>query len=97
MSGNLSNILLEPIITEKSTALSQHDKYTFKVAKDATKSSIKKAFQEIFPDKKVLSVKTLIVRGHKRRTKYGHSLPKDGKKAVVTASGSKITYFPEVS
>ena len=97
MGNQSSDILLEPIITEKSTALSQFNKYTFKVAKDATKTSIRNAFQEIFPGRKVESIQTLKITGHKRRTKSGFTRPKDSKKAVVTASGPKIEYYPEVS
>ena len=97
MSGNLSQALLKPIITEKSSALSQQNKYTFKVTKCTSKSAIKKAFEEIFPDRKVISVQTLCLKGHRKRTKSGYRLPRDGKKAIVTASGSKIEYFPDVS
>ncbi len=97
MSNKASDILLEPVITEKSTALSQHEKYTFKVANCATKSTIKKAFEEVFPSNKVLSIQTVKVKGHLKRTRFGSTLPKDGKKAVITASGPKIEYFPEIS
>lgn len=97
MGKQSSNILLEPVITEKSTALSQFNKYTFKVSKDATKTSIKKAFEEIFPGRKVEKIQTLKISGHKRRTRTCFTRPKDSKKAVVTASGPKIEYYPEVS
>lgn len=97
MSKNLSDILLEPIITEKSSTLSRFDKYTFKVSKSATKGAIKKAFEEIFPNRKVLAIQTLKIKGHTRRTKSGFKLPVDAKKAIITASGAKIEYFPEVS
>ena len=97
MTNRSSDILFEPIITEKSTALSQHDKYTFKVAKHATKSIIKKAFEEVFPGRKVLSVQTSKIKGHLKRTRFGFSLPKEGKKAVITIDGPKIEFFPEVS
>ena len=97
MDKNPSNILLKSIITEKSTALSQQNKYTFKVSKHATKTTIKKAFEEVFPGRKVLSVQTLKIKGHTKRTKTGFKFPKDGKKAVVTALGAKIDYFPEIS
>ena len=97
MSRHSSNILLEPIITEKSSTLSRLNKYTFKVAKGADKGSIKKAFEEIFPGRKVLAIQTLKVKGHKKRTKSGFKLPLDSKKAVITATGEKIQYFPEIS
>ena len=92
-----TTILNEPVITEKSTVLSHANKYTFYVSKSATKSEIKKVFEEVFPKRKVLSVQTLPGRGHKRRTKRGFKLPRDKKKAVITIQGDRIEYFPEVS
>lgn len=97
MKLSLADILLEPIITEKSTALAQHNKCTFRVPHYATKELIKKSFQEVFPGRKVLSIKTLGVKGHKRRTKFGFKLPQDEKKTVITFEGDKIEYFPEAS
>ena len=97
MSNHSSSVLLESIITEKSSALSQHNKYTFKVTKSATKSQIRNAFEQVFPGRKVLAIRTLKIKGHRKRTKSGYTLPKDGKKAVVTAEGAKIEYFPEIS
>ena len=97
MSNNSSNILVQPLITEKSTALSRNNKYTFFVSKGATKTSIRKAFEENFPGRKVLRIQTLVQRGHKRRTKGGFTSPKDKKKAIITTSGARIEYFPEVS
>ena len=93
----LSNVILEPVITEKSTALSQHNKYTFMIANNATKSDVRSVFSEIFPGRKVLSVQSLKIKGHKKRTKSGFKLPVDRKKVVVTVEGPKIEYFPEVS
>lgn len=89
------DIILEPLITEKSTALTAHNKYTFKVAKAASKPQIRKAFELIFPNRKVLSIQTLKLKGHAKRTKSGIKLPKDGKKAVITCQGDRIEYFPE--
>lgn len=97
MSKSLSKTLQEPVITEKSTALSRNNKYTFYVSKDATKTQIKKVFQDVFPGRKVLSVETLAQRGHKRRTKSGYKSPRDKKKAVISIEGDKIEYFPELS
>lgn len=97
MEEKSSNVILEPIVTEKSTALGQQSKYTFKVAKGLTKSVIRKAFAEIFPGRKILKVQTMTLRGHKKRTKSSYTKPKDGKKAVITIEGAKLDYFPEVS
>lgn len=97
MRKSFQDILIEPIITEKSTALSGFSKYTFKVAKDATKHQIKKAFEEVFPNRKVQKIQTLKLMGHKRRTKRSFKPPHDLKKAVITTSGERIEYFPELT
>lgn len=97
MGKSFSDILVEPIITEKSTGLSNFNKYTFKVMKAATKHEISKAFEEIFPNRKVVKVQTLKIMGHRRRTKAGFKVPRDLKKAIITASGDRIEYFPELT
>lgn len=96
MSKNLTSIL-KPVITEKSTALSKQNKYTFKVVKDASKDLIRKSFLEVFPDRKIKSIKTLKLKGHSKRTKSGIKFPIDGKKVIITIDGPKIEYFPDVS
>ncbi len=97
MTKNISDLILEPVITEKSTALSQQNKYTFVVANQATKDHIKNAFVQIFPGRKILNVKTIKIQRGTKRTKSGlkHLPPK--KKAVITIDGPRIDYFPEVS
>ena len=95
MSKNITSIL-EPIITEKSTALSKQNKYTFKVVKNASKDLIRKSFIEVFPDRKIKSIKTLKLKGHAKRTKSGIKLPVDGKKVVITIDGPRIEYFPDI-
>lgn len=97
MNRNLSDILLEPVITEKSTALAKHKKYTFKVAGGVTKYSIKQAFEQIFPGRKVLDINSLVIKGHTKRTRTGIKFPKDSRKAVITIDGPAIEYFPDVS
>ena len=89
--------ILEPIITEKSTALSQQNKYTFKVLKGASKNEIRRDFALIFPDRKIKSIQVLKQKGHAKRTKSGIKFPIDNKKAVITIDGPKIDFFPEVS
>lgn len=97
MSKGFSDVLFKPVITEKSSVLSKSNKYTFKVARHATKSSIKSAFEAIFKGRKVLSIKTLKIKGHLKRTKTGFKYPIDSKKAIVTIEGPRIDYFPEVT
>ena len=97
MTKNVQDVILEPVITEKSTALSQFNKYTFQVGVNASKPAIKHAFEQAFPERKVKSIQTLKIMGHKRRTKLGFKLPRDFKKAILTVEGPKIDFFPEVS
>lgn len=79
-------IILEPIMTEKSYAGFPNKIYTFKVNKNANKIEIKKAVEELF-EVKVARVNTLIVKGtvKTRRTKSGEVTGRtsDYKKAVV--------------
>lgn len=77
------DVILKPIITEKSMQGLGERKYTFKVAKDANKIEIAKAVAELF-GVKVKKVNTLIVNGKfKRQGAHGGYTP-DWKKAVVT-------------
>lgn len=89
-----SEIILAPVITEKSMSGSDMKKYTFKVAKDATKIDIAKAVAELF-GVKVSKVNTINVRGHVRR--YGRYEGKTAswKKAVVilTEDSKPIEFF----
>ena len=55
---SLSDIIISPVITEKSTILQESGKYTFKVSNNADKSSVKKAIEEIF-EVKVVAVNIL--------------------------------------
>ena len=56
------DVILSPVITEKATMGSEHNKVTFKVARHATKPQIKEAVEKLF-DVKVKNVNTLIRRG----------------------------------
>jgi large subunit ribosomal protein L23 len=76
--------------TEKGTSLESQRKYTFYVAKDSTKITIKKAVEEIYKVK-VDAVHTLIVAGKPKRVRYQLGYTSDWKKAIVTLKeGSKI-------
>jgi large subunit ribosomal protein L23 len=89
-------ILRRPLIlTEKGNALkeSQH-KFLFEVAPTATKSQIRAAVEQQFPEVKVLAVHTMIVRGRIRRMGRGHAKTQNWKKAIVTLrEDDKIEYF----
>ena len=80
------DVIIKPVISEKSYGLLELNKYTFEVRPDANKSHIKLAVQEIF-DVKVTSVNTLNRDGKRRRTRQGWGKRKDVKHAIVTIDG----------
>ena len=88
------DIVIRPIITEKSRAGSVMKKYTFEVAKSATKVDIKRAVEELF-GVKVSKVNTLHVRGHLRRQGRTEGYTPSWKKAVVTLTedSKSIEFF----
>lgn len=77
------DIVLRPIITEKSMDGLKDKKYTFEVAKDANKIEIKKAVEELFKVD-VKSVNTINVRGKNKRMGVHTGLTRSWKKAIVT-------------
>lgn len=84
------DVIVGPVITEKATNLSEHNKVVFKVAKTATKPQIKTAVEKLF-DVKVESVNTLVTKGKTKRFKGQLGQRSDVKKAVVTlAEGHSI-------
>ncbi len=92
---NPRDILIEPLVTEKSYAQTEAGKYTFVVHPDADKPAIRAAVEEVF-GVRVVSVNTLKRPGKKRRStrtwKYGKT--PERKLAVVTvAPGEKIDLF----
>ena len=78
------DIILKPIITEKSMEMLTQGKYTFKVAKDSNKIEIAKAVEALFPGVKVAKVNTISVRGRLKRMGRNAGYTSDWKKAVVT-------------
>lgn len=96
------DIIIKPILTEKSYAGVANKVYTFKVAKSANKIEIKNAIEELF-DVKVERVNTLNVKGKKRtqNTRQGRTVGKtsDYKKAVVklTDDSKTIAFFDSLS
>ncbi len=85
-----SDIIIAPVITEKSMANRQNNVYTFKVVKDANKTEIKRAVEEAFKVS-VKSVNTLNTKSKRRRVGRYSGRTKTYKKAIVTLeSGSSI-------
>jgi large subunit ribosomal protein L23 len=82
--------ILSPVITEKATYLSEHNKVVFRVAMDASKDEIAAAVQELFKVT-VVKVNTLIVKGKTKRWRGRPGRRSDVKKAIVTlAEGQSI-------
>ena len=77
------DIILAPVVTEKSSADMQEGKYTFRVAKKATKVQIKNAVEKLF-EVKVLKVNTITVKGKEKRVGAHLGKTSDWKKAIVT-------------
>ncbi|MFD0987077.1 50S ribosomal protein L23 [Methyloligella solikamskensis] len=89
-TASLYDVILSPVITEKSTAASEFNQVIFKVRQDATKAQIKKAVEKLF-DVKVLAVNTIVRKGKNKRFRGIPGRQKDIKKAVVRlAEGEKI-------
>lgn len=93
---NLRDVLIRPLITEKSNAGMQDNKYTFVVPLNATKVAIRQAVETIFKVK-VVDVNTIRVMGKiKRMGKHSGKRP-DIKKAIVkVAPGQRIEFFEGV-
>ena len=99
MSKHMSNIILSPMLTEKSNSLTeQFNKYVFKVSIKSNKMQIKKALESRF-DVKIKKVSTVLVKGKSKNTTVksgGHVIRTSGyreswKKAIITLNeGDKI-------
>ena len=92
--SNAYDIIISPIISEKSMEMIQDKKYTFKVDKRANKIEIKKAIEEIFKVE-VEKVTTLNVMGKMKRVGVHQGKTPDWKKAIVKLKGSKTIEFFE--
>ena len=77
------DIIIKPIITEKSNSGLENGKYTFRVAKNATKVQIADSVEALF-NVKVLKVNTITVKGKEKRVGANSGRRPDWKKAVVT-------------
>lgn len=86
-------IIIKPVVTEKSVDLMQENKYCFKVAKDANKIEIKNAIEEIFKVT-VVNVNTVNVHGKMKRMGRTQGMTASWKKAAVTLrEGDSIEVF----
>ena len=89
-------IIIRPVITEKSAAAQAEGKYTFEVNKKATKIDIKNAVEKLF-EVKVADVKTVNVKGKPKRQGVHAGKTADWKKAIVTieTEAKSYTYLAE--
>jgi len=86
------DILISPVISEKSYGLLDEDKYTFVVRPDANKTQIKIAVEKVF-GVKVAGVNTLNRQGKRKRAKGGFGKRADSKRAIVTLREGRIEIF----
>jgi large subunit ribosomal protein L23 len=84
------DVIIAPVISEKSYGLLEERQYTFLVRPDANKTQIKVAVQQIF-DVQVASVNTLNREGKRKRSRRGFGKRKDTKRAVVTVTPDSRT------
>jgi len=86
------DVLIAPVISEKSYGLLDENKYTFIVRPDANKTQIKIAVEKVF-GVKVSDVNTLNRQGKRKRTKSGFGKRADTKRAIVTLREGRIEIF----
>ena len=90
---NHRDVLVKPVVSEKSYSLMDLGKYTFEVDPRSNKTEIKIAIEKVF-GVKVASVNTLNRQGKTRRTRFGLGKRKDVKRAIVTlVAGESIDVF----
>lgn len=87
------DVIVRPVISEKSYDLIEHNRYTFEVAKTASKPQIADAISEIF-GVTVTNVNTMNVTGKPRRVRIAKGKTRNWKKAIVTLKdGDSIEFF----
>ncbi len=95
-------VLIKPLVTEKMTALMEQGHYAFVVRSDANRIEIREAIQARYPAAKIKEVRTMIVRGKRRRQHTRRGLVEGRvasyKKAIVTLQpdSEQIDFFEEV-
>ena len=87
------DVIIRPVVSERSYDLMEQGKYTFEVAKKAPKEEIAEAVEKLF-NVYVLKVNTINVRGKAKRVRYQVGMTRSWKKAIVTlAPGEQIEIF----
>ena len=95
ITKNPRDVIIRPIVSEKSYNLIDQGKYTFEVAPGSNKTEIKQAVEVIF-NVKVASVNTLNRIGKTRRTKFGMGKRKDTKRAIITLKSGSIDLISNI-
>jgi large subunit ribosomal protein L23 len=96
--GELADLILQPLVTEKATYLMEENKYVFEVKPQATKPQIKAAIESLF-DVEVAKVNTMNPPRQKRRVGRFIGYKPQYKKAIVTlkeGSSLQTTFFPDL-
>jgi len=87
------DVIIAPVVSEKSYGLLDENKYTFIVALGSNKTQIKQAVEQVF-GVKVTNVNTINRQGKRKRTRFGYGKRKDTKRAIVSlAEGERIDIF----
>jgi large subunit ribosomal protein L23 len=90
---NNNDIIIRPVVSEKSTDMAQSNKYVFRVLRSSNKNIIKKAIKEIF-NVNPIKVNVLKVRGRRKRVRYQYGFTTSWKKVIVTlGKDDKIELF----
>lgn len=87
----LEDVIIKPVISEASVEMMEHNKYVFKVAKDADKAEIAKAVEAMFAGTKVESVNTLNMKRKPKRYGVHFGYTTAWKKAIVTLTKDSKT------
>ena len=89
-----SQVIIRPVVSEKSYVLAAADKYTFRVHPDAHKTQIKQAVEQLFDDVKVVEVRTISVKSKPKRRGLHSGRTREWKKAIVQVRpGDTIPIF----
>jgi large subunit ribosomal protein L23 len=90
---NPAQVIIRPVVSEKSYVLAAVDKYTFRVHPDAHKTQIRQAVEDLF-DVKVVDVRTMSVKSKPKRRGYTSGRTRSWKKAIVQVrAGDTIPIF----
>lgn len=95
LNKNPRDVILRPIVSEKSYNLIDEGKYTFEVDPRSNKTEIKQAIEHIFKVK-VASVNTMNRVGKEKKTRFGIGKRKDSKRAIVTLKTGTIDIFSSI-